>query len=473
MNTTNKQNLESTSHVIEHLPHYPLWVRIVASLIRLTVRVLTPPLMISNMILTKLMQRPKVILDDVERSPRFYVWLSVLTALILLACFALLASLITSMDIFEFSIQIPWETMIATYIFLVVAGSGLCIINALGAVFGMARYELISRRMVFLSLTTILFGLTCILMHLGHPERVPIYNAISPNFRSAISWMGLLYNIYLVIVVVEFWLLIRTDLAERGERTKGLAKTVVRLITLKKFEKSRLGNVLKDPRLPRLIGTLAFVIGVSALITLGSVFAHIESRVLWYGAYYPIYFLLSALFSGYALLLVVTVITYWARGDEMLPEVKALIFEMAEVLAILLAVGLVLTAYRLTTGLYNPVMRGPVMLLLKGPFSLAFWVFEIGLMTLLPVFAFIRATKKNDLRYVLLGSMMVLTGAFVMRYVFVVAGQVHPNIKEGLPSYLPTVMEIFLIGGVFGALLITYTLAERFLPLKEEGLHHV
>jgi hypothetical protein len=134
-----------------------------------------------------------------ERSPRLVVWIAILAALILLAAYALLASLVTSMEILEFSTKIPWATMISTYIFLVAIGSGLCIINALGSVFGMQRYEMMTKRMAFLSLTTILFGMLCIVMHLGHPERMPIYNAISPNFRSAISWMGLLYSCTWVI----------------------------------------------------------------------------------------------------------------------------------------------------------------------------------------------------------------------------------------------------------------------------------
>jgi molybdopterin-containing oxidoreductase family membrane subunit len=220
-----------------------------------------------------------------ERSPRLVVWIAILAALILLAAYALLASLVTSMEILEFSTKIPWATMISTYIFLVAIGSGLCIINALGSVFGMQRYEMMTKRMAFLSLTTILFGMLCIVMHLGHPERMPIYNAISPNFRSAISWMGLLYSIYMAVVVVELWLLNRGDLVIRTERSKGWTKKILQLLTLEKLRGTRFGPVLEDPRLPRLIALLAFVSGASALSMLGSVFAHSESRLLWYGSW--------------------------------------------------------------------------------------------------------------------------------------------------------------------------------------------
>jgi Ni/Fe-hydrogenase subunit HybB-like protein len=69
---------------------------------------------------------------------------------------------------------------------------------------------------------------------------------------------------------------------------------------------------------------------------------------------------------------------------------------------------------------------------------------------------------------------MVLVGYFVKRYDFIVASQVYPLIKKQQPlsSYLPTVMEVLLISGIIGALLLIYTLGEKFLPLKEGESYH-
>jgi len=413
-----------------------------------------------------------IALDSMERFPGLIIWFAVFIALLLLAGYALLASFFTTMEILEFSVKIPWATMIATYIFLVAIGSGLCIINALGSVFGMQRYEMMTRRMAFLSLTTILFGMLCILLHLGHPERMPIYNAISPNFRSAISWMGVLYSIYMGVVVVELWLLNREDLARRAENSQGLVKKILALLTLEKLRGTRIGAVLEDSRLPRVAALLAFVSGAAALSMLGSVFAHSESRLLWYGPYYPVYFLVSAIFSGYAFLIVVTIVTYRVKNEEIFPGLKAVIFEMAQVLALILAVGFLLIIFRLATGLLDPTSRGPVMLLIKGPFSIGFWGFEVGLMSVFPIYVFIWAAEKKSLNGVLIGSIMVLIGTFIMRYNFVVAGQVYPNIPQGLPSYWPTLMEVFVIGGVIAAFLLVYILGELFLSLKEERSDH-
>ncbi|MCP4627818.1 MAG: polysulfide reductase NrfD [bacterium] len=413
------------------------------------------------------------LLDAVEHSPQLVVWIGVFCAMIFLAGYAVLVSLLTSMEILEFSVKIPWATMIATYIFFVAVGSGLCIINALGSVFGMQRYEMMTKRMAFLSLTTIIFGMLCIVLHLGHPERMPIYNALSPNFRSAISWMGLLYSIYMAVVVVELWLLNREDLARRAENREGLLKKILELLTLEKLRGTRIGAVLEDQRLPRFVALLAFASGASALSMLGSVFAHLESRLLWYGPYYPVYFLVSAIFSGYAFLIVVTIITYRVKNEEIFPGLKAVIFEMAQVLALILAVGFLLIIFRLASGLLDPASREPVMLLINGPFSIGFWGFEVGLMSVLPIYVFIWAAEKKNLNGVLAGALMVLIGTFVMRYEFVVAGQVYPNIPQGLPSYWPTLMELFIIGGVIAAFLLVYTLGDLFLSLKEEKSPHV
>jgi len=66
---------------------------------------------------------------------------------------------------------------------------------------------------------------------------------------------------------------------------------------------------------------------------------------------------------------------------------------------------------------------------------------------------------------------MVLIGYFVKRYDFVIAAQVYPVIQKDLPSYLPALVEVHVVGGILGALLLTYTLGEKFLPLKGKEHH--
>lgn len=410
-----------------------------------------------------------LILSDMDRSPAFYIWVSVLAAMVGLAAYTILMSLIYSLEIFEFSIHVIWVTMVSNYVFLVVSSTGLCIVTSLGHVFGMRRYELVAKRGVFLALITIIFGMISIGAHLGHPERAMIFNALTPNFLSAMWWMGTLYTFYIVFMSLEYWLLARPELIERSDQADGVERTIFNFLALRKLDDSRWGAVLKDHRLLQLVAAAALISGLSAHNTLGALFGHVEARPLWYGAYYPVYFLLSASFCGLAWLLAVSIATYKIKREEIPEEYTSLIFEMAQVLALLLSVGLLFTAYKMGFGLLTPAKVKPIMLFLKGPFSLAFWLFEIAIGTVLPIPILLYATGRRNITGVLVASSMVLVGVYVMRYDFVVAAQVYPAIKAGLPSYLPTFMEVLFIGGVLGALFLTYTLGEIFLPLKEDG----
>jgi molybdopterin-containing oxidoreductase family membrane subunit len=436
--------------------------------------------------------------DAVNGSPGFYVWISFLGALIFLGGYSLLMSLIHSMEILEFYTNIPWEMMVSNYVFLVGSSIGLCIVTSLGYVFGLQRFELIAKRSVFLALITILFGLSSIGLHLGHPERGAIYNALTPNLRSAMWWMGTLYPPYIALIAFWYWLLARADLVKTAAESEGLKAKAYKLMALEglkdflyrklpleKLEAwiyrllplERMGLSLDsegaDLRWARLIGILALISGLLAYSVEGSLFAHTEARPFWYGALYPVDFLLGASFCGFAWLLAAGIITYMVKGEEIPDKLKALFYEMAEILALLLSLGLLFTTYKMGHGLFEPAKAKTILLFLNGPFSVAFWVFEIAIGIVLPILILLYAARQRKIAGIMVASIMVLVGYFVKRYDFVVAAQVYPLIKKQhtLASYLPTFMEILLIGGLLGALFLIYTLGVKFLPLKEEVNH--
>jgi molybdopterin-containing oxidoreductase family membrane subunit len=430
----------------------------------------------------------------VEASPAFYIWISFLVAVIFLGGFALLMSLMHSMEILEFYTNIPWEMMVSNYVFLVGSSVGLCLVSSMGYVFGLQRFEIIGRRALFLALITIIFGLSSIGLHLGHPERGAIYNLLTPNLRSAMWWMGTVYPPYIAFIAVWYWLLARADLVRTAAESKGLKAKAYRLMALEglrsylyrrfplqKLEAKiyrllpleRMGLSLDSDGVEqgwaRIIGALALVSGLLAYTVEGSLFAHVEARPFWYGALYPIDFFLGAALCGFAWLMAIGIITYKVRGQEIPANVRDLFYEMAEILALLLSLLLLFTAYKMGHGLFEPAKARTILLFLNGPFSKTFWIVEIAIGIILPIFILLYSARQKKVAGIFIAAVMVLVGYFVKRYDFIVASQVYPLIKKQQPlsSYLPTVMEVLLISGIIGALLLIYTLGEKFLPLKE------
>jgi Ni/Fe-hydrogenase subunit HybB-like protein len=407
-----------------------------------------------------------LILDGMAQHPIYSIWISILLALMGIAAYVMVLSLIYTLEIFEFSFHIIWAMMVSNYVFMVVSSTGLCIVTSLGHVFGLKRFEQIGKRGIFLALITILFGMISIGLHLGHPERAAIYNVLTPNFLSAMWWMGTFYTLYIGFITAELWLLCRSDLAKTALASTGLKADIYYLLVLKKTDISK-EAVRKDHKLAFIVGLLALVSGLTAHNTLGALFGHLEARPLWHGSYYPIYFLLSASFSGVAWILATIIGTYKLQKKKIREKLTKLIFELAQILAVLLSVGLIFAVCKICLGLFSPEKFESIMLFLNGPFSLAFWLFEIVIGTVAPIFILLYSIKKYKITGVLIASVMVLIGVFVMRYDFVIIAQVYPVLTDGLDSYFPTFSEVLLISGIIASLFLSYTLGIKFLPLDE------
>jgi molybdopterin-containing oxidoreductase family membrane subunit len=124
------------------------------------------------------------------------------------------------------------------------------------------------------------------------------------------------------------------------------------------------------------------------------------------------------------------IVTYKVKGEEIPAKLKDLFYEMAGILAVLLSVGLLFITYKMGHGLFEPAKAKTIMLFLNGQFSLAFWLFEIGIGIILPIFLLLYAARRRKIGAILVASIMVLVGYFVKRYDFVVA-------SPSLPIYRP------------------------------------
>ncbi|MDI6745166.1 MAG: polysulfide reductase NrfD [Thermodesulfovibrionales bacterium] len=408
-------------------------------------------------------------MEDIVRNNRtasYYIWISILLSVILIGLYSVLMSFVEGMELLEFNLLIPWSMLISTYVFFVVSSTGICIVTSLAHVFGMKRYELIGKRGVFLAVITIVFGMIAIMLHLGHPERAMIYTILTPNIHSAMSLMSFFYSLYIPSIIVLYWLLSRADFARLTNSSAGWRRRFYGLMTLGIKSESP-ESIKRDANLARITGIIAVTTGLSAMAVEGSLFGHAEAMPYWYGAYYPVYLLLSATFSGLAWLLFITIITYKIKMEEMSEELKKLMFEMSKILALLLSVGLLFMSYKMGFGILDDIKTKTIMMFTKGSLSVSFWVFEIAIGTLIPIFILSYSANKKSLNGVLMASIMVIAGLFVSKYDFTVAGQVYPVFKDKVPSLFPALMEIFVVAGIISAFFLAYTLAVRFLPMQE------
>lgn len=337
--------------------------------------------------------------------------------------------------------RVPWGILISGYVLLAVFCSGLCFMASLSSVFGLKQFEVVTKRAILFAVTTLMCGFYVLLFELGKPFNL-IYMALSPNFKSLMFWMGLLYGIYTVILILELFNILRNN-----------------------------------AKWAHMFGIAAFFAAVAANSNLGALFGGINARPYWTGPFSAIYILATAFMSGAAL---IAIMFYFVekqgkvahyKGQSIMPTIRI-------VLATSIFAVAVMTVWRVVSGMYGgmPGNYEAMMGLLTGPLALNFWLFEIGLAILLPLALLYLPGGTSSQRIMLAGSSTII-GIFMMRFDFVVAGQIAPlHVVPGVTetiyhSYSPTWSEWSHLFGAIALAILVYMIAEEKLDLnyKEEA----
>ncbi len=403
---------------------------------------------------------------------RFHVWMALLTALAVLGFYAIIIGFIKGHEVtYNTSTGVPWGILISTYLFFVIPASGLCLLSSLGHVFGIKNFKPLSKRAIFLAITLLLSGFLVIASDLERPWLMVLYVFITPNPTSAIWWMGTLYGVYFMVLIAEFFFLCRTEAIRRLQAVPGSAPLVYRVMAVG-TKRSAEGSLRRSIRLSKLTGAGGVILAIAALSTLGAVFGLTGSRSLWHGPILPLHFVLAAFLAGDAVLVLATVLTYRTSGAEAPYDVKEAVISLGRLLMLFLGIYLLFTVWNLLTAQYGriPEEFNSVMVLINGPLAIPFWIGEIFLGLLVPVFILVY-TRMQKVWGVTAASLLVILGMFAARYNFIVSGQLVPVIgRETLWQYTPSVFEILTVLGAFSLCLLLYSLGNRLFPLKESPM---
>ncbi len=323
---------------------------------------------------------------------------------------------------FGVSRGVPWGILIAAYVFFVVTSTGLCMVSSIGHVFGFKNFNPIAKRAVFLSIATIVAGFLVIAFEIENSWRMPVGNVIGANPTSNIWWMGTLYGAYLFFMMIEF-------------------------VMLQKDQH----------RTATMFGLAGLLTGVVAHSNLGAVFGLLNGREFWHGPYMPIYFITSAAMSGCVAIIFFTYLAYRANNWKMSDEMKHAMESVARLAALMMAVILFFTSWKMITGITGnpPGKYTAMMALLKGPYSVNFWIGEVGLGMIIP-FVLILAVRGRNMGVLFIASLAGMIGIFFMRYDLVIIGQLVPHYHgmglvdyPELLTYAPTLHEwMVTLGGI-------------------------
>ena len=363
----------------------------------------------------------------------------------------------------------PWSVMIAVYPYMTGLVAGAFSVSSFYHVFGMQTYKPLARFALLTALSFMIFVPLPLLLHLGHPERA--FNAmITPHWTSAFAAFGYFAAFYVCLLVLECFFVFREDNVARAKNATGLGKLFYGAVTLWSDDVSQKARTYDH----KWLFVLA-VIGVPAAHGLhgyvGFVFGSLKSREWWGSDLMPVIFLFSAVVSGFALLIVLHVVTSKFRK---VPINLDCVRGLAGSLWGFLMFGVLLEGVEYANVVYK-AREGIdlILVFVSGPLFVPYFVLQFGIGAFLPIgiLAFLIFGKVGGRTLVVgavVSALLVLMSVFMMRWNVVIGGQMISKTLKGLLSYTPPLLgresllaAVFVMAAPFGLL---WVLTQLFPP---------
>ncbi len=377
--------------------------------------------------------------------------------------------------LFPNDIHIMWSLMIVMYPYITGLVAGAFIVSSLYHVFGRQELRPVARLSMVASLAFLMVATLPLLCHLGHPERA-LNIVITTHFTSAMAAFGLIYSVYMVLLLFEVWLVFRKGIVENAARSRGLKRRIFSLLALGVYDTSE--EALRiDRRTVVVLAALGIPIACILHGYVGFMFGSVKANYWWSTPLMPIIFLFSAVMSGVAVIIVLYQVFMKVSGERINGEC---VQSLAQWLWLFTILTVTMELLEITMLAYERNEAWLVIAPLLGS-KLAFSFIGVQLIfgslipiLLLAVVVLMRPFLTDPLRntIALVASCILLVQVFAMRWNVVVGGQIFSKSMRGFrESYVP---ELFGREGIATAItillipIVFMILFNRFLPLKNE-----
>jgi len=331
--------------------------------------------------------------------------------------------------------QFPWGLWIG---FDILCGVGLAAggftIAAMVYVFNVKRFEPVVRPTILTAFLGYLLVIVGLMFDLGRPwqiwHAIIMWNHHSVMFE--VAWCVMLYT---TVLALEF-----------------------APVVLEKFHLTRAMKILRQISIPLIIaGVLLSTLHQSSL---GSLYLIIPEKLygLWYSSYMPIFFYVSAIAVGCAMVIFESCLSSRAfnRGLEI-----HLLSEISRVCLVMLAVYATMKVVDLAD------RSAFSLLFIDRPETYLYWL-EIGMGIVLPIALFSFRKIRESRSGLFVGSTVVILGFIMNRMNISITGMQ----RWAGASYFPSWMEIAVTLSIVTLGFIAFSTAAKYLPIFEHPEHH-
>ncbi len=340
--------------------------------------------------------------------------------------------------VFPNDVHVPWSIMIVLYPFITGLVAGAFVVSALYHVFHMQVLKPVAKLALVTALCFCSFATLPLLLHLHHPERA-LNVMLTPNPMSAMAGFGFIYSLYMLLLIVEVWLIFRPEIVEHSASAKGFRGSILRVLSLGTKQMTR-GNRAADEWL---IHVLA-ILGIPAACVLhgyvGFLFGGIKANPWWSTAMLPVIFLISAVVSGIAALLLLYLVLARLRRVSIDASCVA---ALGKSLWTALVVAVALEVLEVLHHAYEGGSEWHVLrTLIFEKLQLSYVWLQVVIGSVVPLLLLPIAVRLHRFPRVMIfltavSSILVILQVFAMRWNVVIGGQMFSKSFRGFVEYVP------------------------------------
>jgi Ni/Fe-hydrogenase subunit HybB-like protein len=398
---------------------------------------------------------------------------------------------------------IYWTIQIVMYPLMTGLVAGAFVLSSLYHVFGVKQLKDIARFSLVFSFALLPAAMLPLQMHLQQPKR-GIEIMLTPHFTSAIAAFGIVFTTYSLIVGSEIWFVYRRyfvetvkSLREKTNRTFGenFRFFFYSILTLGAWDISR-EAMGKDERAIKVLAGIGIPVACFLHGYAGFIFGSVKANALWMTPLMPVIFICSAVVSGVALCIVTYIATMEIRKliiarkrrqDPTLPTTEELKSAEIQVVNLTVKYLIMFMILAISLELLDLIFRGYTAvkswdILRRVIYDRDFiniFVLQYGLGNLVPFILLL--LPRSTIRRVVVGTLLVLLGVFMMRWNVVIGGQAFSSSFSGFMDYRipiwPDSFETYK-EGLLGALtvgiapFILFWIMSKILPIFLTEEHH-
>jgi Ni/Fe-hydrogenase subunit HybB-like protein len=340
--------------------------------------------------------------------------------------------------------ELQWSVLIVLYPYITGLVAGAFILASLVRVFNAHAVSPTYRLALLTALAFLICAPLPLMAHLGHPER-GYEIMMTPHVTSAMAMFGFVYAWYLMVVLLlEIWFDYRAEIVAWAAESHGLKRFFYNVLTLGVKDVSE-----KAVAFDHKAGRFLTIVGIPSAVLLhgyvGFIFGSIKGNPWWSSVLMPIIFLLSAIVSGIALVLMLYIFTTWFRKKQI--DVKC-VHAIGRYLMFALIFDLTLEMLDMVHRFYEAGESLEILKLLSSGylyqtiFGVQFFLGGIVPLVGLALLQASKVTPRANINSHLGAALLVLFGVLTMRWNVVIGGQLFSKSLLGLTTY-----RLELIGG--------------------------